>query len=96
MDNTAQVLREHGVKIRTEATILELGTIEASTEKVIEGEHDDRAMTIVIGLATLKWKMKNGRGGMFTNIKLPLPHQVGCGWLQRPLFSLCKCYPECP
>ena len=67
MDNTAQVLREHGVKIRTEATILELGTIEAATEKAIEGEHDDRAMTIVIGLATLKWKMKNGRGGYTVN-----------------------------
>ena len=63
MDNTAQVLREHGVKICTEATILELGTIEAATEKAIEGEYDDRAMTIVIGLAALKWKMKNGRRG---------------------------------
>mgnify|MGYP006921588520 CR=1 FL=1 len=41
------------VKIRTEATILELGTIEAATEKAIEGEQEDRAMTIVIGLAAL-------------------------------------------
>lgn len=63
MDNAAQVFREHGVKIRTEATIIELGTIEAATEKAIEGKHDDRAMTIVMDLAALKWKMKNGCGG---------------------------------
>ena len=39
------------------------GTTEASTEKAIEGEFDDRAMTIVIGLAALKWKTKQAATG---------------------------------
>lgn len=55
LDNAATVFREGGCRIRTEATVLELGSIEAATGKAPEGETDDRAMTVVIGLAALRW-----------------------------------------
>lgn len=55
VDNTAQVLREKGVTIHTDATIQELAMFEAATLKAPQGFHDDRAMTLIIGLAALRW-----------------------------------------
>ena len=55
IDNTAQVLREGGCLLHTEAIKIELAGIEAATLKAPEGEHDDRAMTVIIGLAALRW-----------------------------------------
>lgn len=55
VDSAATIFREAGCTIRTEATLLELVGIEAATLKAPEGETDDRAMTVIIGLAALRW-----------------------------------------
>lgn len=55
VDHAAQVLRDAGVTIHTQALIQELAMFEARTLKAPEGFHDDRAMALVIGLAALRW-----------------------------------------
>ena len=55
MDTAATIFKEGSATIRTEATQLELGSIEAATLKAPEGEYDDRALSFVIGLAALRW-----------------------------------------
>jgi hypothetical protein len=56
VDYCAQVLREGNCRINDEATINELAMFEASKLRAPEGEHDDLAMTVIIGLAALRWK----------------------------------------
>ena len=55
VDNAAQVMREAGVTLHTEATTQELAMFEAATLKAPQGFTDDRAMTLIIGLAALRW-----------------------------------------
>ena len=61
-DVTAQVLREGGCIIQDQATINELAQFEASTLKAPPGMTDDRAMTVVIGMAALRWPSRRHRG----------------------------------
>lgn len=55
VDHTAQVLREGGLTLHTQAAINELAIFEASTLKAPQGFHDDLAMTVIIGCAALRW-----------------------------------------
>lgn len=55
VDTTAEVLRDGSITIHTEATKSELAMFEAATLKAPEGFHDDRAMSLVIGIAALRW-----------------------------------------
>lgn len=55
IDNAAEAFRENAVKLRTEANVLEIANIDASTLKAPEGDTDDRAMAVFIGIAALKW-----------------------------------------
>ena len=54
-DVTAEVLRDGGTVIRDKATVTELAQFEASSLKAPEGLKDDRAMTVIIGMAALRW-----------------------------------------
>lgn len=65
MDNMAEALRDGSVTLHTEATVTELGIIEASTNKAVEGETDDRALSAIIGVAALRWPMPDA-GGSFS------------------------------
>jgi len=56
VDYCAQVLREGSCTINDESTINELAMFEAATLSAPEGENDDLAMTIIIGLAAIIWK----------------------------------------
>jgi hypothetical protein len=55
VDHCAQILREGSCKINDDATINELAIFEAATLKAPEGDKDDLAMTVIIGLAALYW-----------------------------------------
>lgn len=55
LDFAADVMREGECKLRTEASILEIGNVEAATLAAPEGDTDDRAMSVFIGLAALQW-----------------------------------------
>jgi len=54
-DVTAQVLRDGGSVIQDGATINELAMFEAGTLRAPPGLTDDRAMTVIIGMAALRW-----------------------------------------
>jgi hypothetical protein len=56
VDYCAQILREGSCRLNDEVTIEELAMFEASNLRAPEGENDDMAMTIIIGLAALRWK----------------------------------------
>jgi hypothetical protein len=63
VDNAAQVLRDGDCRINDEATLGELAIFEAATLKAPEGETDDLAMALVIGLAALRWpSLDEGKG----------------------------------
>lgn len=55
VDKTAECLRDGSLTIRSENTKLELANFEAATLKAPEGDTDDLAMTVVIGVAALIW-----------------------------------------
>lgn len=55
IDHAAQVFRDAGVTIHTDATIQELAMFDARTLSAPEGFHDDRAMALIIALAALRW-----------------------------------------
>lgn len=55
VNKTADALRDESLILHTEATKLELANLEAATLAAPEGDHDDRALTIVIGVAALAW-----------------------------------------
>lgn len=55
VDSAAVVFREAGCTIRTEATLLELAGLEAATLRAPDGETDDLAATVIIGLAAIRW-----------------------------------------
>jgi len=56
VDMTAQILRESGCTIHDESTINELAIFEAATMAAPEGDQDDLAMTVIIGLAAMYWQ----------------------------------------
>ena len=55
VDVTAQALREGDVMLRDQATINELAIFEAASLKAPSGMTDDLAMTVIIGIAALRW-----------------------------------------
>ncbi|MBC8248532.1 MAG: hypothetical protein H8E90_02535 [Anaerolineales bacterium] len=61
-DVTAEVLREGGCVIQDQATINELAMFEGSSLKAPPGMTDDRAMTVIIGMAALRWPSLRNRG----------------------------------
>jgi hypothetical protein len=61
VDHAAQVFQTGGCVIRTPAVIAELSGIQASTLSAFPGQHDDRAMAAIIGLAAIKWGGCPGR-----------------------------------
>lgn len=67
IDKTAEVLREESLIIHTEAIKMELANLEAATLKAPAGDYDDRAMTIIIGIAALVWPTAqiDPRGGYY-------------------------------
>jgi hypothetical protein len=61
-DVAAEVLREGGCVIQDKATINELAMFEAGTLKAPPGMTDDRAMTVINGMAALRWPSLRHRG----------------------------------
>lgn len=55
VDKTAEAINDKSLILHTQEIKLELMNIEAATLKAPEGDTDDRAMTIVIGVACLVW-----------------------------------------
>ncbi len=55
VDHAAQTLRDGVVTLHTQGTINELAIFDAATLKAPEGFHDDLAMSLIIGLAALRW-----------------------------------------
>jgi len=62
LDNAAQAFRMVDVRIRDQATLSELMSIDARTLKAPPGLTDDLAMAMVIGLAALRWPSAGYRG----------------------------------
>ena len=58
VDYAAQVFRDGACTLNDEATIGELSIFEAATLKAPDGETDDLAMSVIIGLAALRWKVE--------------------------------------
>lgn len=65
VNQAADYFKDGALKLRTEASIIELGDIEASTLKAPEGATDDRAMSVIIGLAAIRWPMEKQAAGGF-------------------------------
>lgn len=63
VDNTAEFLREKKVLLHDEPTRSQLAQLDGATLAAPEGEHDDRAMALMLALAGLRW-----RGAMPTNL----------------------------
>lgn len=61
-DTAAEVLREGGCVIQDQATLNELAIFEGSSLKAPPGMTDDRAMTVIIGMAALRWPSLRHRG----------------------------------
>ena len=55
VNQAAKYFKDGHIKLRTEASIIELADIEASTLKAPEGATDDRAMSVIIALAAIRW-----------------------------------------
>ena len=65
VDLTAQNLRSGTLILNDEATINELAIFEAATLTAPEGDHDDLAMTVILGVAGIEWpsyQEKTGEG----------------------------------
>lgn len=63
IDLAAQTIRDaRGRILRDEATVNELVALEAGTLKAPQGGTDDRAMTVMIGYAALRWPTSGGIG----------------------------------
>lgn len=65
VNQAAEYFKDGQLKLRTEASVIELADIEASTLKAPEGSTDDRAMSVIIGLAAIRWPMEKEAAGGF-------------------------------
>ncbi|MDQ4075067.1 MAG: hypothetical protein M3220_02335 [Chloroflexota bacterium] len=55
VDHAAQALRDGVVILHTQATVNELAIFDSARLRAPEGFHDDLAMSLIIGLAALRW-----------------------------------------
>lgn len=60
MDNAADALRDGALVVHDRATLDQLASIEGATLKAPEGQHDDRAVAHVLGLAALRFCSPGG------------------------------------
>ena len=54
-DHAAATIREGGLALHDETTYFQMASVDGNTLKAPPGQHDDRAMAMVLALAALKW-----------------------------------------